>query len=567
MLNNFFQNKNSYFTLLAGLILPSLLLPIKYSSIVLILLVLITFFNLKKKNYIRGTLKTLMIPFILYYISIVICFIVDIDYGILNFDFLLRNLVVLIVPFYVFTSNFSRQEINTILKTSTFLISIFGLILILFWSFGYLNYFNKQEFTRNEWIKSDIKQLSGNNDSIFKFQISDNMSFRRIGSLPSLEEEDSIVRELTVRVSDYKHEIWVYFRNFNNSQSQGAWFNLKTGEIGKVQKGVTVESFKLKNGFFKFVLKDKPDKNLTREWFHFSIVDNNGGNKWKYKELENRGYVELLNPKFYSSSGEDFLKKKPITNYKITKFSFIENYAHGTYIGLVFTFSLLFLIFRKMFNKWVRLIFILLNVFVILGLASKAVMLCWIILLPIFSFRVLLRYKWLSLSIVIVISLYLFNTKNYMIARFTDMYQTLLINDQQNLGDLENLSTSQRLDIYKEYLILVKQKWLNGYGNINGKAEVKTLFNHDFNAHNQFIQSFFNSGVLGFTLFIFFCLSPVLLIKENSKCKDELSLFLIMILFNFLFESLLYRQWGLILVSFSYALYFQIYKSKFRWYL
>ena len=547
--------------------LPSLLLPIKYSSIVLVVLFLALLYNIRNKHYDLKSIKILILPFVLYYFSVIICFFIDVFYGIIDFNFLLRNLVVLIVPLFVFTSDFNRGDINKILKKSSVIISILGLVLILIWSTGYVKYFNHQQFNQEEWNKSGVFQISNPQDSIFKFKIQNGgVSFRRITSLSGFSKGDTIVRELQVKVNDCKENVWVYFRNFNDSKSQGAWFNAKTGKIGHVQHGVIAKSVNLGNGYFKFILKDKPDENLTREWFHFSFVSNNKSKKWDNLNKKSNIIVELGDPKFYSSSGKNFLSNANLFSYKITDFSFVNDYAHGTYMAMVFAFA--FLIFlSNNYITWIRYLFILVNIFVILSLASKAVIIGLLLLFPIFYFKTLIKHKFVSVITIISILVLSFGFKSYLVERFADMFQTVVLKSNESLGDLKSLSTNQRINIYKNYTNLIEDNYLIGNGFVNGNNTVKRIYNYNFNSHNQYVQSIFNSGIIGLLLLFLFCASPFLLFKGSFYLKSELMFFLLLILFNFLFESMLYRQWGLILVSFSYSVYFQFFKSKLRWYL
>ena len=112
----------------------------------------------------------------------------------------------------------------------------------------------------------------------------------------------------------------------------------------------------------------------------------------------------------------------------------------------------------------------------------------------------------------------------------------------------------------------IKDNFIIGHGYKNGEKIVNSKYNYNFNTHNQYLQSLFHSGITGLLFLILFCISPFLLIRKRGKEKYGLELVIILILFNFLFESLLFRQWGLILVCFSYAIYFQFFKLELKWF-
>jgi O-antigen ligase len=147
------------------------------------------------------------------------------------------------------------------------------------------------------------------------------------------------------------------------------------------------------------------------------------------------------------------------------------------------------------------------------------------------------------------------------------MFQTVFnLNQEENLGDLKALSTNNRISIYKNYFDLIKNNYAVGYGYKNGEGIIKSKFDYNFNTHNQYLQSLFHAGIIGFFLLILFCISPFLLKRKKMKKKYGLELLILLILFNFLFESLLFRQWGLIFVCFTYAIYFQFFKSELKWF-
>ena len=76
-------------------------------------------------------------------------------------------------------------------------------------------------------------------------------------------------------------------------------------------------------------------------------------------------------------------------------------------------------------------------------------------MLPIYLFFNFFNYKY----IVIVFILGVFIGYNgHIKERFHDMFQTIInLNQDKNLGDLNTLSTNNRIHIYKNYLDLVKK--------------------------------------------------------------------------------------------------------------
>jgi O-antigen ligase len=339
---------------------------------------------------------------------------------------------------------------------------------------------------------------------------------------------------------------------------------MKTDEIGK-SNGVKAKITKLSSGFSRIVVKNKVSETQTKEWFYISFVDGDG--EYRLNNDSSNFEIYLKEPKAYLNRGKSLLEKQNLLKYNIKEFSFLDNYAHSTYMGLVFVFAIIFILFNPdLFNRYIRILLILINGFIIYALASKAIILGVLLIFPFFFYKRISGYKIFALISALLILLILGggHIKN----RFVDMYETLTniesIEGSEKFEELSKLSTKQRYDIYSNYLELVQDNYLSGYGIIKGKKIVKSKFNHDFNAHNQFLQSIYNTGIIGFIFLLIFSFSPLIIFKTNFIDNYGIMFFILIILFNFLFESILYRQWGLILMSFSLSVYYQI--NKYKWF-
>ena len=122
-------NSNNINLIVGSLILPSLLLPIRYSSLILIIASIASLYNLVYKRKKERLFSYLFFPFIIYYISIIISLVIDIYNNQLNGEFIFRNLIVLIIPLFIFSSNFSKIQILNILKNTSILITFIGTLL------------------------------------------------------------------------------------------------------------------------------------------------------------------------------------------------------------------------------------------------------------------------------------------------------------------------------------------------------------------------------------------------------------------------------------------------------
>lgn len=269
------NNKNIN-SIIAILILPSLVLPIKYSSLILLIASVASIYNLRTKSNEKRLICCLLSPFILYFFSVLISFFIDISINLFDFDFVLRSSIILIIPLFIFTSNFSNSQILNILKKTSILITIIGLFLIVSWIFGYFKYDNQQEYQKEEWFKKDIvitKDYLTKNATLNVVIESGSQtpSLRKVVMLTNEQTKRTVVREFIVKSKDPKNDVWVLIRNVDDENCK-AWFNIKTGEIGKVEGDVTVRSEMLSDGFFKFTHANKPKVNASREWFYISFV-------------------------------------------------------------------------------------------------------------------------------------------------------------------------------------------------------------------------------------------------------------------------------------------------------
>jgi O-antigen ligase len=74
-----------------------------------------------------------------------------------------------------------------------------------------------------------------------------------------------------------------------------------------------------------------------------------------------------------------------------------------------------------------------------------------------------------------------------------------------------------------------------------------------FNAHNQYLESLLAAGIPGLLALLLFFLLPVYMaLRIQSSHRFVITLFMAVVLFNLLFESMLERQMGLLFVGSMY---------------
>lgn len=441
------------------------------------------------------------------------------------------------------------------------------MLFLTIWVLGYVKQINKHEYLKESWFKKDIvitnNQLKKN--TILDITIpksAKNPSLRKVIMLSEKKPDSKIARNFYIKVKKSEHNVWVLLRNIDTDNNK-VWVNATTGEIGEIEGNITIDVKKDIDGFLLFTYSNQISENTTREWFYVTFVDNNKSYQ-RSKEYTENIKLQLKEPKAFLNTEYDLLKTKPIYHYNITQFNKLGNYAHATYFGFIFLFACVVFMFNKFFKTWVQIIAIFFNIVVLISFGSKAIIISLFLVFPIFLIYLKVKKKIVFMLIILTSFLIFTNQINQ---RFNQMYQTILkVNQDKKLDDLKTLSTYNRMLIYENYVDLIKSNFITGYGFKNGKNQVKNQYNYNFNAHNQYLQSTFNAGVIGLISLLYFCLYPFF---TKVKKKKENFIFLILIsliLFNFFFESLLFRQWGLIIVSFIYALYYQFNFKELKWY-
>lgn len=124
-------------------------------------------------------------------------------------------------------------------------------------------------------------------------------------------------------------------------------------------------------------------------------------------------------------------------------------------------------------------------------------------------------------------------------------------------------SSATRFITWKCSLELISEKIIFGYGEGLSGLELNKLYknndykqleNKNLNSHNQFLQSFLDHGLIGGCVIIFF---TIIMLLKSLKTKDYLySLFLILITINFLTESILETQSGVVFFAVFNTLFF-----------
>jgi O-antigen ligase len=232
---------------------------------------------------------------------------------------------------------------------------------------------------------------------------------------------------------------------------------------------------------------------------------------------------------------------------------------HPIYASMVFSISIFLLLsLWGKISKYLIIIVLFLLVGNVLVLASKmTIVSLFLILIYFFTktkqktyFKVL--NVGLTLLVLVTAIIYLPNLRQ----RFDELfiprtYEKVIIWN----------STSIRTGIYECSINLLKNEWLFGYGigdvqdklNECYKNKSDVLLSGKYNSHNQYLSIFLGTGVLGFLVFLIMLGYNLILAFRFNDILFQIILIFFML--NFITESIIQRQTGVIIFSFLINLF------------
>lgn len=220
-------------------------------------------------------------------------------------------------------------------------------------------------------------------------------------------------------------------------------------------------------------------------------------------------------------------------------------------ISVFFLFNLINIKNNKILyieNIYYFICFVINSLFLIL-LSSRGVLISLLFSFLLFTFFKIKKIKY-RLSIILLFSIIMLSLFQY------NRRMKELINFDTYIKLDSNYSNSYRFQTYKCGYKLLKENFITGYGVGNVQLKLNDCYNENglksmrdkYNTHNQYLDIILKTGIVGFSLFLFFLIYNFL-IAINSKN----TLFIIISIFYcivFLTENILLRQSGVILFYF-----------------
>ncbi len=268
----------------------------------------------------------------------------------------------------------------------------------------------------------------------------------------------------------------------------------------------------------------------------------------------------------FGQSTLNYLQTSDIQQFFYSNFSVIE---HPTYFSM-YVITAMILVIAVLIKQWGKIqtwkkiiLFLLIPFFflvVVLTNSRSGIIVAGIILMGSAFYPAIKKRKYILSAILFFMLLAsVFITKKLMPHVFDRFYGIVEVLKADKMEDIKEWNgTTLRVQIYYSSFEVIKENFWIGVSPGDARDELiqnykKHGFRHavdrNYDAHNQFLQSFIGLGIAGFLLvFIILGLPLFYAIRERDYI---LFFFTLMLFFLFLFESMLQKQAGVMFIVFG----------------
>lgn len=251
-----------------------------------------------------------------------------------------------------------------------------------------------------------------------------------------------------------------------------------------------------------------------------------------------------------SKTTEAFYQQDMIINWGELSYKrlFLFLDMHPSYYAFFSATAILILLFTNCLRiknpiKW---LLVTLHAIMIVLLSSKAGLASlFIILISAFFLNKDLSYKLMGTVVILILIISIMSIPSTQL-RLKRAYASLTSENTE----LQSSSSSERMILWGSLKDFSAQELLTGVGIQSSRSKINLLTGIDKNMHNQYLQVLVNSGVAGCILLISFLLLPL---AYNRSLFTKM--FIAVLLLNLMIENMLDRAWGVVFVSFFYALF------------
>jgi O-antigen ligase len=233
-------------------------------------------------------------------------------------------------------------------------------------------------------------------------------------------------------------------------------------------------------------------------------------------------------------------------------------FHQSAYFSMHLNIAVAILLFCNVVEKKIAYFILFFISIVLFQVSNRVNIILFFILLVIGLFLTIKNRKNKIISIIASITIALLFV--FINPRINNLYNKFT-NSELTLEREANDSFGLRLLVWDASLTVIKSNIMLGVGPSNSYNSLKRIykekryvfpFRERLNSHNQFLQIFVECGIFGFLIFLIFLINNY--IKNNYLSV----LFILIISFNALFESVLNRYSGIVCISFiSCCLLFQ----------
>lgn len=251
-------------------------------------------------------------------------------------------------------------------------------------------------------------------------------------------------------------------------------------------------------------------------------------------------------------------------------YTLFSDFIHASYFAmyLILAIAIVILFYKNWYSGQKNILYsayFFVSVFVatIFLCSSKLGMISFFICLPLiilFQWRATLSLKRIFILAGVVLILLVAAVKIFPHA--FERFNLLTGMSLQTIDKTSSESTTVRILIWEQAVQIIKHNFVTGTGVGDANDQLYAAykengltgaFEHKFNAHNQFLQTFIGLGVIGFILLLMLTLGQF--IKALRTKNFMLFLFSLLILLNFMVESMLQTAAGVLFFAFFFCLF------------
>ena len=237
----------------------------------------------------------------------------------------------------------------------------------------------------------------------------------------------------------------------------------------------------------------------------------------------------------------------------------LSHFQHPSYFSLEINIAIILLVLygKEIISyaplRWIAVIFMIIIVLLLssraglIGLSTSGIILIWLRRKELAIHR---KYAVLIISAIILIFTIFLATNSKVTLLVKKLSDQISNNHPLTLEEVE-----PRINVWSSSLNLIRDNPWKGYGVIEGQARLTNEYRKNghfaeafftLNCHNQFLESQLSFGISGSIVLLWMIFGGFFLHKGTIE-KQLYTIIILLFIINFMFESMLVRQWGIML--------------------